>query len=299
MRPPRAVLLFAVVGATVLGAIHPAGAIIARHDVDEQRYLDLGQTEPMRPVGRVQFERSDGLSFAGSGTLIAPDLVLTAAHVVDFGSESNYRFQTEGGTLIPAVDVIINPAWTGDILGGGDVALVRLESPVTGVAPAYITSGVEPFGQEILAGGYGGTGDGLTGWDGLFDQQRRAATNILEPLGTHDTDEFYTFDFDLPGFPLPPTDITDLEGMAMFGDSGGPILSDASGRWEIIGTTSYIWDIDGDNPGGWRGLYYDVFGATRLLPYRDWINSHIPAPGAAAALGAGLALAGGRRRRAA
>ncbi len=285
-----------VLGAAILGAVRPAEAIIARHDRDDQQYLDLGQTDPMLPVGRVQFQQPSALSFAGSGTLIAPDLILTAAHVVDFGSPTQYRFQTAGGTLVPAADVIINPAWTGDIAQGGDVALIRLESPILDIAPARITSGVEPFGEEVMLGGYGGAGDGWNGWNGVFDQQRRAATNILEPLGTHDSDEFYTLDFDLPGAPIGSTGITDLEGMAMFGDSGGPLLADVLGVWEVIGTISYIWDIDGDNPGGARGLYYDVTGATRLLPYREWIVSHIPAPGAAALL-AMMGLGASRRRR--
>src|SRR5687767_1484213 len=78
----------------------PALAGTMRHDVDFSRYSSLGADPLYQSVGLMEvaiFE--EGQPAAGSGTLVAPDWVLTAAHVVQGGKAINF---TVGGQTFTA-----------------------------------------------------------------------------------------------------------------------------------------------------------------------------------------------------
>ena len=139
--------------------------------------------------------------------------------------------------------------------------------------------------------GYGGTGDGISGWNGGYDLLRRAGTNVLEagdPYGFGP--EFLSFDFDSPD----SGEATELESMLMFGDSGGAIMADINGEWQLIGVNTFIVPF-ADDPIDY-GMYGDQMGSTSVEFHRDWINSIIPAPGTMPFAVIGLGLMARRRR---
>jgi len=93
-RPWQAASAIVVVG-LLLGIIpSTARAIVGLDGVDVQQYSDLG--DQFGAVGQINVERSYGwkagrtTSNSGSGTLIAPDVVLTGAHVLSRASSLEF-----------------------------------------------------------------------------------------------------------------------------------------------------------------------------------------------------------------
>jgi hypothetical protein len=79
-----------------------------------------------------------------TGTLVAPDLVLTAAHVADIG---NLSFQI-GGQSAQVTKSYISPDWfatSGANPSGSDIAFVQLSQPISGITPVPIASNLDLF----------------------------------------------------------------------------------------------------------------------------------------------------------
>ncbi|MEZ6189927.1 MAG: trypsin-like serine protease [Phycisphaerales bacterium] len=105
-----------------------AGTIVVGASPDA--YTELAQDSAYDAVG--MFSWDGGLA---SGTYIGDGWVLTAAHVAE--SSSSLTF-TVGGQAYTSSEIIINDAWTGDVSLGGDMALVKLSTDITGVTAAQL-----------------------------------------------------------------------------------------------------------------------------------------------------------------
>ena len=127
-------------------AVGHAGVI--RDDVPDSFYTSLAAQSVYDSVGFLTW--SEGASgYIASGTLISPEWVLTAGHVVGgtndsgagisgmiFGLSSSYD-----GIGVSALSWIPYPSWSssgGNLWNGVDLGLVRLSQPITSVTPASL-----------------------------------------------------------------------------------------------------------------------------------------------------------------
>lgn len=206
-----------------------------------------------------------------TGTLIAPDVVLTAGHCVDrqeidafylgkgqalFGTEADppleipanmVRYEIDRGAVFPSFDI---STVTSCPIETGDIALLKLKSKVSGIPPRRILEpGASPgvkVGQTCWAVGYGRHDeDGRTS----VKQKRIAAVVVTE---------------------VSPISIT-VEaaphaggGLADSGDSGGPLLCFAAPGEVVAGVVSC--HTDGTGAAHKREVY------ARVDAHADWLN---------------------------
>ena len=190
-----------------------------------------GQSEPSwAPVGMLHFASGH----FGTGSLISPTMVLTAAHVAKgnptkfyFGSPPEGKAPTLANLRSVAVaQIIVHPCYDRPRSSGCpgsdaiDIALVRLAEPILDVAPIPVVDHsifdfwqlASPYlGQRCTAVGFGAyVGDDSKATFG----SRRSATSSVAAVG--------------------PTELATVRGtgIATSGDSGGPLVCNG----QIIGT---------------------------------------------------------------
>jgi hypothetical protein len=194
-----------------------------------------------------------------TGALIAPTLVLTAAHCVQPGAV--YKIVEHGADQKPELrdvnSVAIHPAFSmqamTDHRATADVALVRLEAPPKGKSAAVLGAPQLPIGlgSRFTIAGIGVTirGEGSSG-----GAVRVAA---LVATGRPGTLQIRLVD---------PVGQGTRAGLgACTGDSGGPVFEDRPGGPAIVGVIS--WSTGPNGAAGCGGLT----GVTPLALYREWI----------------------------
>jgi secreted trypsin-like serine protease len=194
-----------------------------------------------------------------SGTLVAPRLVLSAAHCV--GTGATYKLVVYDAKrqpqLLDTIRVGAHPQFSmqgiSNHRASADIALLQLANPLPNVTPAPIGAPLEPLaaGNRFIVTGIGVTklGDGKSG--GVVRAASLVATGQPGRLQIRLVD--------------PATNNT-RDGLgACTGDSGGPVFEEQSGRAVIIGVVS--WSTSANNAAGCGGLT----GVTPLTLYRAWI----------------------------
>jgi secreted trypsin-like serine protease len=194
-----------------------------------------------------------------TGALIAPKLVLTAAHCVQPGAV--YKIVETGANRQPQLQdvksVAIHPAFNMQAMTAhratADVALLQLEAPPQGKSPAALGMPQLPIvvGGRFTIAGIGVTirGEGSSGGTirvaGLIatGQPGTLQIRLVDPVGQGTRDGLG----------------------ACTGDSGGPVFEDRQGGPAIIGVIS--WSTGPNGSAGCGGLT----GVTPLTLYRDWI----------------------------
>jgi hypothetical protein len=314
----------AVLGSTLLLLSFVVGQnqrrIGIRHDVSLELHRQMGGNlgsfssgenfPDLSPVGLVQSDKG----FIGTGTLISPTIVVTAGHVLRGSYKakepvaSEWTFTLGSDSLKPAEtcsvsEIILHPGWTarlifrdrigdGDLLGL-DLALLRLNAPVSGVSPARYNAGdSEIIGSRVILAGYGSIADGNRGVTSDDNFERLAGENTLdrsvETVNASNVPQEYrggllAIDFDSPDeffnalgsgasivdylgsgssspTPLP------YEATTAYGDSGGPAFMLINDFWKVVGTVSY---------GTESSVYGDVTVYTRLASQSDWLQSYL------------------------
>lgn len=251
--------------AVLVAILQPAAAITRRADRDDSLYTDLAAT--YTNVGSIL---ANSTSF-GSGTLIAPNYVLTAAHVI--GTDSSITF-TLNGTTYEGAWATIHSNWQTSSDFDWDIGLIRLKAAVTTVDPAPRYTGTDELAQAVTLVGYGKTGTGLTG--AILPQgTKRACQNVLDDYGTlwGYTTQVLLADFDdgselknRTGSQTP----LDLEGLVGRGDSGGPAFIDVDGVPHVAGVITSVFAVP---PTDVIGKYGDTVASTRVSSFNNWIDS--------------------------
>lgn len=193
-----------------------------------------------------------------TGAVIAPRIVLTAAHCVQPGAEYRIVDYSGGSPALQNVKAVaIHPGFRMEAMQShratADVALLQLEQPAKGRAAATLGLPNIPIavGGRFTIAGIGVTvrGDGKSGGTiraaGLVATGRPGTLQIrlVDPVaqGTRD-------------------------GLgACTGDSGGPVFEDKPGGPAIVGVVS--WSTGPNGTAGCGGMT----GVTPLTLYRDWL----------------------------
>ncbi|MCX7419344.1 MAG: trypsin-like serine protease [Planctomycetia bacterium] len=192
-----------------------------------------------------------------SGTLIAPQYVLTAGHCAEGVANTAGTF-TIGGRTYHTERVYLHPGYNSNAIGddtANDIAIYKLSEPVVGIAPIDIYRATPQVGQLLTLVGFGGGGTGTTGSNGDFGIKRVGTTPIDQLTRT-----LIHWDFD-----------NNSEANTAPGDSGGPAFVTVGGVKYVAGVTS-----GGDSANASIG---DHSFDTRVDAYADWITSIVGVTG--------------------
>jgi hypothetical protein len=263
--------------------VHP---IINGSEATEDNFPETGA---MLMTGDIELFGSQSLrTFVCSSTLIAPDVVLIAAHCLDdfaftFGMgeiENKEVYWTRQADLtswsnpehnnplpddsIKAIDYVIHENFDLTTLQIGlaenfDIALIFLEEAILDIDHAFLPSPEEDAdittGDEAIVVGWGqqiATGQFESPPAGSYAIKQQGTSNIAE-----------LSDFEIHVGKL-ESDVRKCHG-----DSGGPTFWDGGNGYRLIGVTSHAYDESDCNETG--GV------DTRVNYYIDWIEAEMSA----------------------
>ena len=193
-----------------------------------------------------------------TGSVIAPKVVLTAAHCVQPGAEYRIVDYSTGAPVLQNVKAVaLHPGFRMEAMQAhratADVALLQLEQPAKGKAAAPLGMPNIPVavGGRFTIAGIGVTvpGDGKSGGTvrvaGLVatGQPGTVQIRLVDPVGQGTRDGLG----------------------ACTGDSGAPVFEDKQGGPVVVGVVS--WSTGPNGSAGCGGMT----GVTPLTLYRDWI----------------------------
>jgi hypothetical protein len=197
----------------------------------------------------------DGRRDACTGTAIAQDLVLTAAHCFAPGAGITVaRTPGRDGKRFRVVQTETHPNYSLDAGPGApavDLALLKLAEPLPAAAvPAPLgRRALILIGERFIVAGYG-----ISGGEGEFGILRAATLMaVRSPSEQH----FLLAD---------PATRGETAGLGVCsGDSGGPVFDPAGAPLALVAVVS--WAATARHLPGCGGLT----GATAISPFRDWI----------------------------
>ncbi len=210
----------------------------------------VGGTEDSGPLARRSVMVLSSNGGVCSAVVVAPDVVLTAAHCVTGAAEHRVHFRDEAGqpVLIAPAAKAVHPAYDAKAIETRrrsiDLALVRVPEPLPQrfEAASLATEGLAA-GETVTVGGWGLARKGDARTTGTF---RTASLRVVEPYG--------------PSRILLWSRGTGAVG-ACQGDSGGPMASGEA----VVAITSWSTAAQGQGCGG-------LTQGILVAPQRAWID---------------------------
>ncbi|WP_340678742.1 trypsin-like serine protease [Paraglaciecola sp.] len=240
-------------------------AIVVRHDVQAKSYV-LEET----PTFIVD------MPGGGHGALIAPNWVVTVAHLISPNYIGNkiqigeHIVEVEKVIVHPGVKEIPENIISGEtsgimdyLISSHDIALLKLSTNLPDVAPIEIYAGNEELGKIITGFGKGTTGDGNIG--SISGTQKEGVLRQLQNRIEETHSNWLSITFDKGD------DALHLEGIDGSWDSGGPLIMTSHGKNYLVGLFS--WDyIEGNASEFIAGLYGNKSYQVRISTYSDWLR---------------------------
>ncbi|MFV0279245.1 MAG: S1 family peptidase [Rhodoblastus sp.] len=195
-------------------------------------------------------QSSRGAGFC-SGAVLAPDIVLTAAHCVAAPAKTRVHYRDNAGApvLMNVRRIARHPGFRANAVAARaksiDLALVETEAPLPGnFSAAALGDAGKTIGGVFDVAGFGVTAPGAAETSGRL---RRARLSLRAPLS----------------HVLLWLDSPDGAG-ACTGDSGAPVFENGA----LVGIVAFAQGRNGRGCGG-------LTQAVRIAPYRQWIDETI------------------------
>jgi hypothetical protein len=226
----------------------------------DSKYLEFGQqfksVVRIRAIGKCdnpQCDQKEHEQF-GSGVIIAPNWILTAAHVLKDTREPVVI--RDGGQEYRLQHVILHHEFVREKIGLHDLALgyTSEDFKLNTYTPLY--TGADELGKAITISGYGMHGT-FTSGSVDSDGKKRGGHNVID--GKERTV--------LVCSPTPGIGRMPLEFMLAPGDSGGGMFIGD----KLAGINSFVMATD-KKP---NGTYGDESAFTRVSMYVDWVHSQM------------------------